>query len=45
MNLKFSWYHFLIVYAAVIVIYLLIETILVRKLQKITSAEVLKNRE
>lgn len=33
------------VYIAVIGIYLLIELLLVRKLQKITPAEVLKNRE
>ena len=33
------------VYIAVIGIYLLIELLLVRKLQKIPPAEVLKNRE
>ena len=45
MNLSFSWYHFLIIYLVVILIYLLIEALLIRKLRKITPAEVLKNRE
>lgn len=44
-NLNFAWYLYPALFIAVMLIYLLTSTLLVRKLNKITPAEVLKNRE
>ena len=44
-NLTFSWYAYVIIFAGVMATYFIITSILVRKLGKITPAEVLKNRE
>lgn len=45
MKLAFPWYLYLIIYAAVIVIYTIINRLLIGKIKKISPAEVLKNRE
>lgn len=45
MNLQFSWLLYLGIYGAVIVFYLLVNQLLVRRLEKMVPAEVLKNRE
>lgn len=45
MNLKFPWYLYAAVFAGVMAVYFVINTFLVRKLKRITPAEVLKNRE
>lgn len=45
MNLHFTWYMYLELFAAVMALYFIINTLLVRKLKKMTPAEVLKNRE
>lgn len=45
MNLHFTWYMYLGLFAAVMALYFIINTLLVRKLKKMTPAEVLKNRE
>lgn len=45
MNLEFPWYIYAAIFGAIIIFYLLVSTILVGKLKKITPAEVLKNRE
>lgn len=45
MNLHFTWYMYLGFFAAVMALYFIINTLLVRKLKKMTPAEVLKNRE
>ena len=44
-NLNFEWYFYPALFVAVMLIYLLTSTFLVRKLNRITPAEVLKNRE
>lgn len=44
-NLAFPWYAYVIIFAGVMATYFIITSILVRKLGKITPAEVLKNRE
>ena len=44
-NLSFPWYAYVIIFAGVMATYFIITSILVRKLGKITPAEVLKNRE
>lgn len=44
-NLKFSWQLYVGIYAAVLVLYLVINQLLVGRLKKILPAEVLKNRE
>lgn len=41
-NLNFAWYLYPALFIAVMLIYLLTSTLLVRKLNKITPAEVLK---
>jgi putative ABC transport system permease protein len=43
--LKFEWYYYLIIFAAVMVCYEIINIFLTGKLNKIIPAEVLKNRE
>lgn len=45
MTLAFPWYLYAAVYAGVIAVYLVINQLLVGKLQKVNLAEVLKNRE
>lgn len=45
MNLKFPWYLYAEIFVGVMGIYFVVNTVLVRKLKRITPAEVLKNRE
>ena len=45
MNLAFPWYLYAEIFAGVMAVYFAINTALVRKLKRITPAEVLKNRE
>ena len=45
MNLSFSRKQYLGIYASVMALYLVINRLLVRKLNKVTPAEVIKNRE
>lgn len=45
MNLKFPWYLYVGIFVGVMVVYFGVNTVLVRKLKRITPAEVLKNRE
>lgn len=44
-DIAFSWKMYLAIYAGIILLYFLINHILTRRLNKITPAEVLKNRE
>ena len=43
--LKFEWYYYIAIYAAIIIFYNLVSVILTGKLSRMTPAEVLKNRE
>lgn len=45
MNLEFQWYLYVEIFAGVMVVYFAVNTMLVRKLKRITPAEALKNRE
>lgn len=45
MNLKFPWYLYVEIFVGVMAVYFAVNTLLVRKLKRITPAEVLKNRE
>lgn len=45
MNLKFPWYLYIMIFVGVMAVYCVVNTLLVRKLKRITPAEVLKNRE
>ena len=45
MNLEFPWYMYAEIFAGVMAVYFAVNTLLVRKLKRITPAEVLKNRE
>lgn len=45
MNMRFEWYAYLLIFAGVMLIYFIVNALLVRKINKITPAEVLKNRE
>lgn len=45
MNLEFPWYLYALIFVGVMAAYFVINMILVRKLKRITPAEVLKNRE
>lgn len=45
MNLRFEWYMYPLIFAGVMAIYFIVNALLVRKINKITPAEVLKNRE
>lgn len=45
MNLEFPWYLYAGIFVGVMVVYFVVNTLLVRKLKRITPAEVLKNRE
>lgn len=45
MNLSFPWYMYAMIFGGIMFFYVVVSTILVGKLKKITPAEVLKNRE
>ena len=45
MHLEYRWYHYVILYIAIVVFYSLISLILTGKLNRVMPAEVLKNRE
>ncbi len=45
MHLEYKWYHYVMIYTAIVLFYSLISMILTGKLNKVTPAEVLKNRE
>jgi len=45
MDLTFPAYFYAVIYIAVIILYFIISRILVKKIQNVTPAEVLKNRE
>lgn len=45
MKLGYPWYIYLIIYAGIIVFYLIVNRLLTGKINRITPAEVLKNRE
>ncbi|MDE7399256.1 MAG: ABC transporter permease [Oscillospiraceae bacterium] len=45
MNLRFEWYVYPLIFAGVMLVYFIVNAMLVRKINKITPAEVLKNRE
>ena len=45
MNLAFPWYLYAEIFAGAMAVYFAVNTALVRKLKRITPAEVLKNRE
>ena len=44
-NLSFSWQMYVVLYVGIILFYLLVNRLLVRRLQKTPLTEVLKNRE
>ncbi|MEE1282727.1 MAG: FtsX-like permease family protein [Acutalibacteraceae bacterium] len=45
LNLHFPWYLYVMIFVAVMLFYFVVSSLLVRKIKKITPAEVLKNRE
>lgn len=45
MNLRFEWYVYALILAGVMLVYFIVNALLVRKINKITPAEVLKNRK
>ena len=45
MKLAFPWYLYVMIYAAVLVIYFVINRLLVGKINRISPVEILKNRE
>lgn len=45
LNVRFEWYIYLLIFAGVMAVYFIVNALLVRKINKITPAEVLKNRE
>lgn len=45
MNLRFEWYVYALIFAGVMLVYFIVNALLVRKINRITPAEVLKNRE
>ncbi|MBO4390311.1 MAG: ABC transporter permease, partial [Lachnospiraceae bacterium] len=45
MHLEYTWYHYVGLFAAIILIYSLISLVITRKINRVTPAEVLKNRE
>lgn len=45
MNLRFEWYAYPLIFAGIMLVYFTVNAFLVRKINKITPAEVLKNRE
>lgn len=44
-NLRYEWYIYIIIFVAVMLIYFVINRLMIRKINRITPAEVLKNRE
>ncbi len=45
MDLRFEWYYYPLIFAGVMLVYFIVNALLVRKINRITPAEVLKNRE
>lgn len=45
LNLQFPWYLYVMIFVVVMLFYFVVSSLLVRKIKKITPAEVLKNRE
>lgn len=45
MNLYFKWYYYPLIFAGIILMYFIIVVFLIHKINKVTPAEVLKNRE
>ena len=45
MNMRFEWYVYALIFAGVMLVYFIVNALLVRKINRITPAEVLKNRE
>lgn len=45
LNLHFPWYLYAMIFVVVMIFYYVVSSLLVRKIKKITPAEVLKNRE
>lgn len=45
MDISYQWYAYVLLYCAMMLVYLLINKLLMRKISKITPAQVLKNRE
>lgn len=45
MNLRFEWYYYPLIFAGVMAVYFISNALLMRKINAITPAEVLKNRE
>ena len=45
LNVRFEWYMYPLIFAGVMAVYFIVNALLVRKINKITPAEVLKNRE
>ncbi|SDB25627.1 putative ABC transport system permease protein [Ruminococcaceae bacterium FB2012] len=45
MDTSYQWYAYILLYCVMMLVYLVINKLLVRKISKITPAEVLKNRE
>ena len=45
MKLAFPWYLYVMIYFAIILVYTVINSLLIRKIRKISPAEILKNRE
>ena len=45
MDISYKWYVYVLLYCIMMLVYLLINKLLVRKINKITPAQVLKNRE
>ncbi len=45
LNVRFEWYTYPLIFAGVMAVYFIINALLVRKINGITPAEVLKNRE
>ncbi len=45
LNLHFPWYLYAMIFVVVMLFYFIVSSLLVRKIKKITPAEVLKNRE
>ena len=45
MDISYKWYVYVLIYCIMMLVYLMINKLLVRKISKISPAEVLKNRE
>ena len=45
MSISYDWYIYVALYCTMMIVYLLINKLLMRKISKITPAQVLKNRE